>query len=67
MKENLNFELIHQITLEKIVADNETYTSNDVSRAEILVTDVCVCVCVCVCDVQFYIPAYIHGFKKRSV
>ena len=34
MKENQSFELIHQITLEKTVADNETYTRTGVSSVD---------------------------------
>jgi len=47
-KGKTSFELIHQITFEKNVADNETYKRNGESSVGILVANVCVCVCVCV-------------------
>jgi len=47
VREKTSSELIHQITLEKNVVDNETYARNGESSVGILVTNVCVCVCVC--------------------
>jgi len=60
----MSFELIHQITLEKNTADNESYKRNGESRVGILVANMCV---FCVRDVKFYIPETIYGFKKESV
>ena len=45
-KGKTSFELIHQITFEKNIVDNETYKRNGESNVGILFTNVIVCVFV---------------------